>query len=336
MGVTIVDIAKQAGVSVATVSRVLNGKPDVRETTADNVRRTIELLNYSPNAAARGLVHRKSQLLAMMVPDIASPGFPELARGIIDAAKASGYSVMLFDTNHDEMVDETIQLLQSKQVDGAILSFDSANREELVRLRENRLPVVQMYRKCREITGPTVSIDNVRSGYEATRYLIAHGHRVIGHITTGAGTQSGYERLSGYKSALIEASIEFSSELVQSGPHAFDAGEACMNRLLELGTRPTAVFCTHDLMAAGAYRSIHTHGLTVPADISVVGHDNIDLAAMLSPALTTIDTQKFRLGQEGTRLLLEVIRGEVDENCERVFPTELIERESVKLLSEEL
>lgn len=335
MGVTIVDIAKQAGVSVATVSRVLNGKPDVRVATAENVRKTIELLNYSPNAAARGLVHRKSQLIAMMVPDIASPSFPELARGIMDAAKASGYSVMLFDTNHDEVVEETIQLLQSKQVDGAILSFDSANRDALVRLRENRLPIVQMYRKSRELTGPTVSIDNVQSGYEATRYLIARGHRAIGHITTGTETQSGYERLTGYRKALKDAGIAYREELVQACPHTFEAGVTCMDRLLDLGSRPTAVFCTHDLMAAGAYRAVHARGLAIPDDISVVGHDNIDLASMLIPALTTIDTRKFQLGQEGARMLLEVIRGEVDETCERVYPTELIERESVKFLDNE-
>lgn len=333
MGVTIIDIAEQAGVSVATVSRVLNGKPDVREATAQAVRRTIERLNYSPNAAARGLVHRKSQLIAMMVPDIGSPSFPELARGIMDAVKAHGYSVMLFDTNHDEMVRETVQLLQSKQVDGAILSFDSATREELVSLRDVQLPIVQMYRKTPEITGPTVSIDNVQSGYRATRYLIERGHTEIGHITTGTQTQSGYERLHGYRKALEEACIDYRPELVQTGSHSYTSGVESMDRLLALAVRPTAVFCTHDLMAAGAYRSIHEHGLAIPEDVSVVGHDNIDLSSMLIPAMTTIDTDKFRLGQEGARLLFEVMRGEVDDRCERVFPTDLVIRDSVRSLN---
>jgi LacI family transcriptional regulator len=330
MGVTIVDIAKKAGVSVATVSRVLNGKPDVSELTAEAVRKTIEELNYSPNAAARGLVYRKSQLFAMMVPDIRSPIFPELARGIMDCAKTHGYSVMLFDTDHDEMVRDTIQLLQSKQVDGAILSFDSANREELKLFKNAGLPIVQVYRKSPVVTGPTISIDNVQSGYDATRYLILQGHTVIGHITTGSETQSGDERLLGYRKALDEAGIEFRTELVQVGEHSYASGIDCMDRLFDYEPGITAVFCTHDLMAVGAYKSVNEHGLSVPDDVSIVGHDNIDLSRMMIPSLTTIDTEKFRLGQEAARLLFEVIRGEVDDKCERVFTNRLVVRDSVR------
>ncbi len=237
---------------------------------------------------------------------------------------------MLFDTNHDEMVQETVQLLQSKQVDGAILSFDSATREEVLSLKDAQLPIVQMYRKTPTVTGPTVSIDNVQSGHMATRYLLERGHTVIGHITTGTETQSGYERLQGYRNALEDADVEYRPELVQTGAHTYASGIESMDRLLALAVRPTAVFCTHDLMAAGAYKSIHAHGLSIPDDVSVVGHDNIDLSAMLIPAMTTIDTDKFRLGQEGARLLFEVMRGEVDERCERVFSTQLVVRDSVR------
>lgn len=269
----------------------------------------------------------------MMVPDIGSPSFPELARGIIDAAKSRGYSVMLFDTNHDEIVRETLQLLQSKQVDGAILSFDSANRDELVRLKQTGLPVVQMYRKSPEITGPTVAIDNVESGRKATRFLIEHGHEVIGHITTGNETQSGADRLRGYREALEQAQIPYRPELVATCPHSFEAGSDCMDQLLAGSLRPTAVFATHDLMAIGAYQSIHRHGLTIPGDISIVGHDNIDQAKMLIPALTTVDTFKFELGRQGVKLLFEVMAGQVVEPCERVFPTELITRDSVRRIA---
>lgn len=330
MGVTIADIAKRAGVSVATVSRVLNHKADVRAETAENVRRAIELLGYSPNAVARGLVHRKTKVIGFMVPDIASPSFPELAMGIIAAAKAAGYSVMLFDTHHDEIVKETIRLLQSKQVDGAILSFDSANRDELIRLKQTEFPVVQIYRKSPEITGPTVAIDNVGSAYEVTKYLIGLGHTTIGHITTGNHTQSGSERLRGYQKALEEANIPYHVALVQTGLHSYESGTRCMDSLLEADIRPTAVFATHDLMAIGAYESVSKHGLSIPGDISIVGHDNIEMSEMVLPKLTTVDTFKFRLGQEGVKLLLEEIGDKAVAATERTFPTKLIVRDSVR------
>jgi len=330
LSVTILDIAKKAGVSVATVSRVLNNKGDVRAETAERVNNAIELLNYSPNAVARGLVRRKTGVIGFMVSDITSPNFPELARGIIATAKAAGYSVMLFDTHHDEIVRETVRLLESKQVDGAVMSFDSANRDEPIKLKQTMFPVVQIYRKSPEVTVPTVGIDNVGSAYLGTKYLIDFGHAVIGHITTGNETQSGAERLKGYREALEEAHIPFREELVQTGSHSYESGSRCMDSLLEADIRPTAVFATHDLMAIGAYESVSKHGLSIPGDISIIGHDNIEMSDMVLPKLTTVDTFKFRLGQEGVTLLLEEIGDKAVAATERTFPTKLIVRDSVR------
>lgn len=329
MAVTIRDIAKHAGVSVSTVSRVMNKKPDVKPETQEKVTLAIEELGYSPNIVARGLVLKRSNVIGFIVPDIMNPSFPELARGVVARAKTYGYSVMFFDTNHDSKVEkEAIRLLQSKQVDGIILSFDEANKDELEKLKLERFPVVQIYRKSSRSAISTIAIDNVGSGYTATSYLIGLGHRRIGHITTGKGSQSGQERLDGYKKALAEAEIPYDSALIQVGENKAEAGRECMERLLALQVKPTAVFASHDVMAIGAYEAVYNAGLSIPEDISVVGHDNNEMSRLIRPKLTTVDTHKDRLGQASVDLLMEEIEKAEPLNKERVFVTELIVRES--------
>ena len=215
---TIKDIAKKANVSVSTVSRVLNSKPDVKAETKEKIDRAIAELGFSPSTVARGLVLKKSNIIGFIVPDIANPSFPELARGVVNRARTLGYSVMFFDTNHDNRVEvEALNLMQGKHVDGIILSFDEANREELKKLKEEQFPVVQIYRKSSENSISTVALDNEYAGEMATRYLIQKGHKRIGLISTGERTQSGYERMKGYRKALEEAGISPDEKLIQVG-----------------------------------------------------------------------------------------------------------------------
>jgi len=327
---TIKDIAKKANVSVSTVSRVLNDKPDVKAETKEKINKAIEELGFCPSTVARGLVLKKSNIIGFIVPDIANPSFPELARGVVNRARALGYSVMFFDTNHDNRVEvEALTLMQGKHVDGIILSFDEANREELNKLKEEQFPVVQIYRKSSEHTISTIALDNEFAGAMATDYLIGKGHRRIGLLVTGERTQSGYERYKGYIKALKKAGIPFDQELVQEGLNNAGSGKKCMDNLLSLENPPTAVFASHDLMAVGAYEAIFEKGLSVPGDISIIGHDNIDVSRYLRPKLTTIDTHKFNLGEMGVDLLIEEIEAEKPLNREIVEKAELIERESV-------
>lgn len=331
MSVTIVDIAKKAQVSVSTVSRVLNNKPDVNKETQDKIRAAIKELNYSPSSVARGLVLKRSNIIGYIASDITNPCFPELARGVVVKAKEYGYSVMFFDAHQDSQVEkEAIQLLRSKQVDGIILSFSEANRDELEKLRNENFPVVQIYRKSSKSTISTIAIDNVSSGYQATQYLIRSGHKRIAHITTGDSTQSGYERQEGYFKALAESGIKVQPSLIQQGQNSVESGKACMDRLLDLENPPTAVFASHDVMAIGAYEAIWDRGLTIPGDISVVGHDNIELSRLIQPHLTTIDTFKFKLGQASVDLLIEEIETHTPQNKELVFTSELVIRKSVQ------
>ena len=333
MSVTIVDIAKKAQVSVSTVSRVLNNKPDVNKETEEKIRNAIKELDYSPNSVARGLVLKRSNIIGYIASDITNPSFPELARGVVVKAKEYGYAVMFFDANQDNRVEkEAIQLMRSKQVDGIILSFSEANRDELERLRKERFPVVQIYRKSSMSAISTIAIDNVGSGYKATKYLISCGHRRIAHITTGDITQSGYERMAGYLQALNEAGITVDHQLIQQGISSVDSGKACMQRLLQVDNLPTAVFASHDIMAIGAYEAILDNGLSIPKDISVLGHDNIEISRLIRPRLSTIDTYKYRLGQASVDLLIEEIVAHSPQNKEIVFPGELLIRESVRTL----
>ena len=333
VAVTIKDIAKNAGVSVTTVSRVLNGKPDVNIETENRVQEVIKNLGYSPNSVARGLVLRKTNVIGFVVPDIMNPNFPELARGVMERAEHYGYSVIFVDTNHDSKVEKkAIKLLRSNQVDGIIVSFTEANQDELVKLKKESFPSVQVYRKSPHSVLSTIAIDNVASAYRAVKFLIKSGHTHIGHITTGEKTQSGLERLQGYRKAMKEACIPVEDSWIQSCPHSAEDGEKAADRLLNADGRITAVFSSHDLMAVGVYESVYKRGLSIPADISVIGHDDIGISKYLRPKLTTIKTFKKNLGKAAVDLLIEEIQSESPMNREEIFQTELVVRDSTRAI----
>lgn len=332
MAVTIKHIAEEASVSITTVSRVLNNKPDVNAQTREVVLSAIEKLGYSPSSVARNLVLKRSNVIGFIVPDITNPSFPELARGIVSRAKHYGYRVMFFDTHNDNDVEkESIKLLRSKQVDGLILSFNQANQEELEKLKLERFPVVQIYRKSSTSVISTIALDNQRSGYIGVRYLLERGHRRIGHITTGENSQSGQERLKGYMKALEEFHIPFDKNLVVRGNNTAQSGKECMQTLLNLeGGIPSAVFASHDIMAAGAYEAMYEKGLKIPDDISIIGHDNIEISHLIHPKLTTIDTHKFSLGESGVDLLIDEMAAEHPSDKEIVCQCDIVERDSVR------
>jgi LacI family transcriptional regulator, galactose operon repressor len=336
MAVTIRDIAEHANVSVTTVSRVLNNRPDVKSETREKVNNAIKEFEYSPNIVARGLVLKRSHVIGFIVPDITNPNFPELARGIVNKGRSYGYSVMFYDTNHDHKVEkEAIRLLRSKQVDGIILSFNEANKEELEKLKLEHFPIVQIYRKSNNPVVSTIAIDNISSGYMATAYLLELGHTRIAHISTGEGVQSGSERLQGYRKALADAGLSYDENLVLAGENDAEAGKRCMRKLLSFPEkeRPTAVFVCHDSMASGAYDAIFEKGMSIPDDISIIGHDNNQISQLMHPKLTTIDTFKYELGEAGVDLLMKEIRNDKPLNEEVVITPKLIIRNSVKRIS---
>ena len=330
---TIKDIAARVQVSVTTVSRVLNDKPDVHPQTRKKILEVIEESGYRPSGLARGLAMQKTNIIAFLVPDITNPNFPELARGVVDRAKEFGYSVMFFDTNHDvHMEKEAIHVLESKQVDGIILSFSGESMDELQKLKREHFPAVQIYRKSPNSVISTIAIDNVESAYKATKYLVDLGHRNIAHLARSLKTMSGQERVIGYKRALADLHIPLRAEWLLEGEYTRDSGYANMNRLLDMEIRPTAVFAANDVIAIGAYQAIYDRGLTIPDDISIVGHDDIEFAEILRPRLTTVTTFKYKLGQAAVDLVLEEISGSTERQKEIIFHTELVVRDSASEL----
>ena len=331
---TIKDIAEMAGVSVPTVSKVINNKSDVKKETRKKVKKIIDENNYIPSKTARGLVTQRTNTIGFMIPDISKNNFPELAQGIISRSRELGYSVMFVDTSSEEdLVRDSIRLLESSHVDGIIASFESRQLKELEELKKKNFPVVQIYKRWGESSIPTISLNNIKAGYDAVKYLIKAGHRAIGIITTGPESQSGFDRKLGYLKALEEFGIPVDYDLIKVIDSNYDQEQIFSSAadMLKLKQRPTAIFASQDLIAAKVYNYLLSHDYSIPDDISIVGHDNSRISEFLFPLLTTIDTHKEEIGRQSVNLLIEQIKGK-NTPSEIVFESDLILRESVRTI----
>jgi LacI family transcriptional regulator len=326
---TIKHIAEQAHVSISTVSRVLNGKPDVNPETRSKVLEVIDKLKFRPSGTARNLALQRTNVIGFLVRDIADANFPELAKGIVAAARDRNCSVMFFDTElNPELEAEATRVMESKEVDGIIVPFFDEGLEELQWLHKQGLPLVRIYREDPHPEISTIAIDNVASGITATEHLISLGHRRIAHLTRDLSAFSGRERLSGYREAMQRHGLPVPPEYTPEEPPTREGGYRCMQRLLALDERPTAVFASKDLMAIGAYEAILDAGLRIPEDISIVGHDDIPAATVLRPKLTTITTFRHRLGNAAVELLFEEMETGPRAPKEVFFTPQLVLRES--------
>lgn len=332
MVVTIKDVAREVNVSVTTVSRVLNNKPDVSEETRKRVKEAIKKLGYNPDNIARGLVLRKTNTIGLIIPDINNPFFPEIVKGIERKAKEEGYSLILCNTdNSKEEEREALALLRSKKVDGIILSFSIENQEVLKELEEEEYPVVQIDRRITGSRYPAVTIDNKKSAYIATEYLIKQGHKEIAHVTGDLSTDTALARLEGFKMALANYKVPFREEWVLEGDYSKGSGKELMERIIKLKHRPTAIFFANDLMAFGAYETIHNYNYRIPEDFSIVGHDNIEITSFVKPGLTTMDQPKYQLGAIAVEKLINLIEKK-DDFHSVILENELIIRDSVKAI----
>ncbi len=308
MNATIKDIAKQAQVSFATVSRALNDKYGVRPETRERVRQIAKQLNYSPNGIARGLVKRHTHTIGLILPDITNPFFPEVARGIEEGAQEEGYSVFLCNTNWERgREDQYIELLTEKRVDGLILApisnvVDSA-RERLF----GSLSVVYVSNAPQNTERSFVVIDNIRGGFLATKHLIEAGYERIGFIGAKEGSLTIDERLEGYRLAHERCGRPIEERYIRLGRFTKDAGAAGIRAMIQEGDYPQAVFAENDVLAVGVMEGARALGLSVPDDLAVVGFDDIPLAAYLEVQLTTVCQPKYEMGRMAARILLEEI-----------------------------
>ena len=332
MPVTIYDVAREAGVSMATVSRVVNGNPNVKPMTRKKVLGAIERLGYRPNAVARGLASKKTTTVGVIIPDISSLFFSELARGIEDIATMYKYNIIL--CNSDQRLEKELQLINTlleKQVDGLLFMGAEIKEDHLQALTSTQVPTVLAATRDADNKLPSVTIDHYQAAYDATEALIQRGHKRIGMITGPMSDPlGGLMRFEGYKQALKDAGISLDEALVAQGNLFYESGLSHTKEFLQLKEPPTAIFAANDEMAIGAIHAVQDSGLHVPNDVEVIGHDNIRLTEMVRPRLTSVVQPMYDIGAVAMRLLTKYMNNEHVEEHVVLLPHRIEYRESTK------
>lgn len=327
---TIKDVAEMAGVSVATVSRVLSGKREpiaISEQTIENVQKAAEALNYSPNALARSLRSRRTNIIGLIITDIVHSYFPEITRGIEAFAYQQGYDVILCDSQEDAARErKQVLALIGRQCDGVLIvpsSTESLASLEL--LRSNGIPFVLIDRHLGS-EFDSVATDSRAGARTASKQLLMLGHRRIAHIRGPIGLSSAEESVEGYMMALNEAGIN--DAMISGSGYSEEDGYKAMEHLLALPTRPTAVFAANDPLAIGALQAVEDEGLCVPKDVSLIGSGNLSYTHLLRVPLTTLDEHPYLIGQEAASLLSRRLGGDDGSPKQIRLESELMVRDS--------
>jgi LacI family transcriptional regulator len=312
---SIKDVSREAGVSISTVSHVLNGTRYVSEDLKKRVESAISSLDYRHNGLARSLRTRQSYAIGLVIPDVTNPYYPQIARGVQDAAAEAGYWVFL--CNSDRRPDTEVRLLgalEQRRVDGIILDASGPDPLLLEALRRASVPVVLVGSRIDEPDMDVVTVAP-HGGAEAVRHLVGQGHRRIALIAGPAaipapstGSNERPAKAGGYLAALGEAGITTDTSLMVQADYSREGGRLAMQRLLSLPQPPTAVFAGNDLMAIGALIAVRDAGLRVPQDVAIVGYDDIPEATTTSPALTTVAVPKYEMGRAAAEVLLDRLR----------------------------
>ncbi|MCW2293997.1 LacI family repressor for deo operon, udp, cdd, tsx, nupC, and nupG [Pseudomonas sp. BIGb0408] len=323
-------VAALAGVSVATVSRTLKSPAQVSPETREKVLDAVEHAGYKPNLMAIQFRSQRTRNLVVLVPDIANTFFAQVIRGIQEAASAFDYRVLLCNTlGNPETERQFAELVDARQADGVIQlrAFDPFARQD-------HPPLVNICEIVDDAPWPTVSLNNRGAARTMTEHLLGLGHRRIGLIQGPPDSPLTRERFAGYREALDAAGIGLDPALLQDGNYDCQSGHAAAAHLLQVGARPTAIFCENDEMAMGAIRCIRQAGLRIPEDISVAGFDDISFAAFCDPPLTTIAQPAEAFGQHAVAMLLALLEGKSITEHHLILPFELVVRSSTAACSQ--
>lgn len=326
--VTIKDVARLSGVSIATVSRVLNCEENVAPETRERVQAAIEKLNYSPNLLGRNLRRGATKNILVLLNTISNPFYSRVVRGIEECLAPEGYSVTLLMTHGDVQLEQrAVRLLQTRRVDGAIfLSVEQPGPQLSDLCRE--IPVVQACEPQKNFLAASVCIDNYSAARNATEYLIRKGHRDIVFFGASAPPTSAEDRAAGYREAVLQVGC-CAPRVIEEG-YSTHAGMRAAKKLLESGAPlPDAVFCISDSVAIGAIRVFSEAGIRVPEQISVMGFDDSFVSEVFVPSITTIRQPRYEIGHKAAELLLQAIHNEDNRMVREILAHELIERESV-------
>lgn len=349
--VTLKDIAKVTGVSVKTISRVVNDDKNVNPETRKKVKKVLQEMKYIPNHVAKSLVTSKTHTIGVLLANISNPFFPKVILGIEDAARKLGYSVIICNARTYDAAINGINTFIQKKVDGIIVTpmafdtedsdrklflkqlsaFDNYIEETAQRLMEVNVYISLMNYRLNVCSGKAMRVysDETIGGYEAVEYLVSLGHRRIGHITEQLSEGLWGERIRGYRDTLQKYNIALpEDQYVQKEKESVEGGYMAMKRLLRLPEPPTAVYAANDLFAIGAINAIQEEGLKVPQDISVVGFDGIDFGDMILPRLTTVAHKRYELGYQCMLRLEEIITNRDIQPYDVILRPELVIKNS--------
>lgn len=334
---TIVEVAKRARVSTATVSNVIRGTRKVSEDRAARVRAAIRELNYFPNEIARSLKVRQTRMLAMVLPDITNPFFPEIIRGAEDSAFARGYFLLTANTDEQPGRERRIvAALRSYRVDGILLATSQGSQDQdtshIADMVDAGVSVVCLDRAVPNVSTDAVLLDNVGGARECVRHLIKQGHTRIAIITGAMHLQTGYERLQGYKLALEDAGIAFDAKLVMEGDFRLESGKRLGEQLLRQHVRPTAIFVCNGVMALGVLHALEEASVRCPQDIALATFDDISVDHGLHSHVTAVVQPSYEMGSRAATILMDRIEGRLGNEWSLVRVTpKLVLRESTSL-----
>jgi LacI family transcriptional regulator len=332
VNITIYDVAREANVSMATVSRVVNGNPNVKPVTRKKVLEVIDRLGYRPNAVARGLASKKTTTVGVIIPDISSIFFAELARGIEDIATMYKYNIIL--SNSDQNKEKELHLLNTmlgKQVDGIVFMGGNITLEHVEEFEKSPVPIVLAGSIEESQVIPSVNIDYEQAVYDSVKEFVEKGHKNIGFVIGPLHEpQNSEKKLKGYKRALQEAGISYNEELVFEGDYTYDSGLEAFDKLLENSERPTAILVGSDEMALGVVHGAEDKGFNIPNDFEVITSDNTRLSLMVRPQLTTVVQPLYDIGAVSMRLLTKLMNKEKVTDNIVVLPHRIEHRQSTK------
>lgn len=332
MTITIYDVAREANVSMATVSRVVNGNPNVKPATRKKVLDVIDRLEYRPNAVARGLASKKTTTVGVIIPDISNVFYAELARGIEDIATMYRYNILL--SNSDQREDKELQLLETmfgKQVDGIVFMSEHVSTELLTMMERSPVPIVLAGTIDASEKMPSVNIDYHQAAYEAVNRLLQNSHKRIAYVSGSlSSTINRAFKFTGYEKALADAGIEPNNELVVESEATYEDGMAAFGKMNRLDDAPTAYFAGNDELAIGLIHGAQDAGLHVPGDIEIISFENSKLARMVRPELTSVVLPLYDIGAVSMRLLTKYMNKEQIDEKTVILPHRIEERDSVK------
>ncbi|MEJ8548989.1 catabolite control protein A [Bacillus velezensis] len=330
--ITIYDVAREANVSMATVSRVVNGNPNVKPTTRKKVLEAIDRLGYRPNAVARGLASKKTTTVGVIIPDISSIFYSELARGIEDIATMYKYNIIL--SNSDQNLEKELHLLNTmlgKQVDGIVFMGGNITDEHVEEFKRSPVPIVLAASVEEQGETPSVAIDYEQAIYDAVKLFIDKGHRDIAFVSGPMQEPiNRSKKLQGYKRALEEAAIPFNEQFVAEGDYTYDSGMEALQSLMSLDRKPTAILSATDEMALGIIHAAQDQGLSIPDDLDIIGFDNTRLSLMVRPQLSTVVQPTYDIGAVAMRLLTKLMNKEPVEEHIVELPHRIELRQSTK------